>query len=149
MMCLRSHDHPLGMNSMRYRWPFTWRRSPRIAKGRNCHSLDEILHLNLYFFLFFYISKIGKRMKEFTSLSPQNKFLQEFIGRIEQLHILFSTAISWRAHDGSSSSFWSGPSTNGVFLNFRGKDTRHNFIGFLHRALKRKRINVFMYDEDL
>ncbi|XP_042519168.1 disease resistance protein L6-like [Macadamia integrifolia] len=51
----------------------------------------------------------------------------------------------------SSSSSSSGSFTNyyDVFLNFRGKDTRNNFTGFLHRALKRERINVFMDNEEL
>ncbi|KAJ4981762.1 hypothetical protein NE237_032599 [Protea cynaroides] len=52
-------------------------------------------------------------------------------------------------HDGSSSSSTSGSFTYHVFLNFRGIDTRNNFTGFLHRALKRERINVFMDNEDL
>ncbi|KAJ4981347.1 hypothetical protein NE237_032184 [Protea cynaroides] len=43
------------------------------------------------------------------------------------------------AHDGSFQ----------VFINFRGEDTRNNFTGFLHSALKRERIDAFMDSENL
>ncbi|KAJ4976778.1 hypothetical protein NE237_001884 [Protea cynaroides] len=36
-----------------------------------------------------------------------------------------------------------------VFLNFRGKDTHNNFIGFLHTALKNSGINVSVDSEKL
>ncbi|XP_042478035.1 disease resistance protein L6-like [Macadamia integrifolia] len=55
------------------------------------------------------------------------------------------------AAQGASSSSFSGSFTNcyDVFLNFRGEDTRNNFTGFLHRALKREGINVFIDDDEL
>ena len=34
-----------------------------------------------------------------------------------------------------------------VFLSFRGEDTRNNFVGHLHDALRRSRINAFIDDE--
>ncbi|KAJ4962171.1 hypothetical protein NE237_022110 [Protea cynaroides] len=43
------------------------------------------------------------------------------------------------AHDGSYQ----------VFINFRGVDTRNNFIGFLHSALKKKEIDAFIDSENL
>ncbi|XP_042499827.1 disease resistance protein L6-like [Macadamia integrifolia] len=51
------------------------------------------------------------------------------------------------AYDGASSS--SGLFAYDVFLNFRGEETRNNFTGFLHKALKREGINVFMDNEEL
>ncbi|KAJ4975360.1 hypothetical protein NE237_000466 [Protea cynaroides] len=36
-----------------------------------------------------------------------------------------------------------------VFLNFRSKDTRNNFIGFLHKALEDSGIIVFIDSEEL
>lgn len=39
--------------------------------------------------------------------------------------------------------------TYDVFLNFRGKDTRHGFIGYLHKALHDSGIYAFIDDEDL
>ncbi|KAJ4981547.1 hypothetical protein NE237_032384 [Protea cynaroides] len=36
-----------------------------------------------------------------------------------------------------------------VFINFRGEDTRNNFTGFLHSALKREGIDAFMDSENL
>ncbi|KAJ4981675.1 hypothetical protein NE237_032512 [Protea cynaroides] len=53
------------------------------------------------------------------------------------------------AHDGAFSSSFSGSSMYDVFLSFRGEETRNNFTGFLYRALRRERINVFMDNEDL
>ncbi|XP_043714751.1 disease resistance protein RUN1-like [Telopea speciosissima] len=56
------------------------------------------------------------------------------------------------AHDGASSSSCStsgSSSTYDVFLNFRGEETRNNFTGFLHSALEREGINVFIDSEDL
>ncbi|XP_042499828.1 disease resistance protein RUN1-like [Macadamia integrifolia] len=56
------------------------------------------------------------------------------------------------AHDGassSSSSSSSGSSAYDVFLNFRGEETRNNFTGFLHRALAREGIVVFIDSEGL
>ncbi|XP_043697044.1 disease resistance protein RUN1-like [Telopea speciosissima] len=48
-----------------------------------------------------------------------------------------------------SSASSSGSSNYDVFLNFRGEDTRKNFTGFLHYALKNKGINVFIDNEEL
>ncbi|KAJ4981320.1 hypothetical protein NE237_032157 [Protea cynaroides] len=53
------------------------------------------------------------------------------------------------AHDRASTSYSSGSFLYDVFLSFRGEETRNNFTGFLHRALKRERITVFMDNEDL
>ncbi|XP_043717732.1 disease resistance protein RUN1-like [Telopea speciosissima] len=61
------------------------------------------------------------------------------------------------SHDGaysssssSTSSFPGSSSTNyDVFLSFRGAETRNNFTGFLHRALEREGIIVFLDSEDL
>ncbi|TKY57192.1 Toll/interleukin-1 receptor protein [Spatholobus suberectus] len=39
--------------------------------------------------------------------------------------------------------------TYDVFLSFRGEDTRHNFIGHLHKELCRKGINTFVDDKNL
>jgi len=39
--------------------------------------------------------------------------------------------------------------TYDVFLSFRGEDVRHNFIGYLRDALKRRRINAFFDDNNL
>ncbi|CAL9029219.1 unnamed protein product [Prunus brigantina] len=36
-----------------------------------------------------------------------------------------------------------------VFLSFRGEDTRNNFTGHLHMALKEAGINVFIDDDEL
>lgn len=36
-----------------------------------------------------------------------------------------------------------------VFLSFRGKDTRYNFVGHLHEDLKRNGIDTFLDDEGL
>ncbi|XP_043691658.1 disease resistance protein L6-like [Telopea speciosissima] len=50
----------------------------------------------------------------------------------------------------SSASSSSGSSSNfDVFLNFRGEDTRKNFTGFLHKALKNSGINDFIDSENL
>ncbi|XP_043693199.1 disease resistance protein L6-like [Telopea speciosissima] len=49
----------------------------------------------------------------------------------------------------SSSASSSGSSKFDVFLNFRGEDTRKNFTGFLHKALKDSGINVFIDREKL
>ncbi|XP_042478283.1 disease resistance protein RPV1-like [Macadamia integrifolia] len=55
--------------------------------------------------------------------------------------------------EGASSSFSasssSGSSKFDVFLNFRGKDTRKNFTGFLHKALKNSGISDFIDCEKL
>ncbi|KAJ4980860.1 hypothetical protein NE237_031697 [Protea cynaroides] len=54
------------------------------------------------------------------------------------------------AHNGAfSSDYSSGSSTYDVFLSFRGEDTRKNITGFLYRALRREKINVYMDEEDL
>ena len=47
----------------------------------------------------------------------------------------------------SSSSSSSRPPQDQVFLNFRGKELRWNFVGYLYDALKEKEINVFI-DKD-
>ncbi|XP_042475907.1 disease resistance protein RPV1-like [Macadamia integrifolia] len=49
----------------------------------------------------------------------------------------------------SSSSFSGSSTTYDVFLNFRGEDTRNNFTGFLHMALEKEGIHVFIDSEDL
>ncbi|XP_042478284.1 disease resistance protein L6-like [Macadamia integrifolia] len=49
----------------------------------------------------------------------------------------------------SSSAFSFGSSNFEVFLNFRGEDTRKNFTGFLHKALKDSGINDFIDSEKL
>ncbi|XP_043687869.1 toll/interleukin-1 receptor-like protein [Telopea speciosissima] len=51
--------------------------------------------------------------------------------------------------EASSSASLSGSSNFEVFLNFRGEDTRNNFTGFLHKALKNRGINVFFDSEKL
>ncbi|KAJ4981045.1 hypothetical protein NE237_031882 [Protea cynaroides] len=158
MMYLRSHDQPLAMNSMRDRWPFTGRRSPRIAKGRNCHSLDEILHLVEFTltyahkaesFFFLYLNNREKNERIYITFSSE-----QILTRVHRKNrrtsrhlVLYCNFMA--VHDWSSSSFLSGSFTFDVFLDFKSKDTRDNFTGFLFRALKRERINVFMDDEDL
>lgn len=39
--------------------------------------------------------------------------------------------------------------TYGVFLSFRGSDTRHDFVGNLYEALHDKGIHTFIDDEKL
>ncbi|XP_042477142.1 disease resistance protein L6-like isoform X2 [Macadamia integrifolia] len=53
------------------------------------------------------------------------------------------------AFDIEASSSSSGSFTYDVFLNFRGEETRNNFTGFLHNAMKREGINVFIDSEGL
>ncbi|XP_042477764.1 disease resistance protein RUN1-like [Macadamia integrifolia] len=52
-------------------------------------------------------------------------------------------------NEASSSASASVSSNFDVFLNFRGEDTRKNFTGFLHKALKNSGINVFFDSEKL
>ncbi|KAJ4976109.1 hypothetical protein NE237_001215 [Protea cynaroides] len=49
----------------------------------------------------------------------------------------------------ASSSASCGSCNYEVFLNFMGKDTRNNFIGFLHKALEDSGITVFIDSEKL
>ncbi|XP_062001517.1 disease resistance protein RUN1-like isoform X1 [Rosa rugosa] len=49
----------------------------------------------------------------------------------------------------SSSSSSSSLPTRDVFLNFRGEDTRKNFVCHLYEALKRRAVNVYLDNEDL
>ncbi|XP_042483890.1 disease resistance protein RPV1-like isoform X2 [Macadamia integrifolia] len=57
-------------------------------------------------------------------------------------------ALDWGCSS-SSSAFTTGSSSYDVFLNFRGKDTRNNFTGFLYKALKDGGINVFIDSQNL
>ncbi|XP_034674528.1 disease resistance protein RPV1-like [Vitis riparia] len=57
-----------------------------------------------------------------------------------------ATAVSsFTAPSSSSSSDWK----YGVFLSFRGEDTRNNFTGHLYKALDQKGIDTFMDDKKL
>ncbi|XP_043699784.1 disease resistance protein RUN1-like [Telopea speciosissima] len=52
-------------------------------------------------------------------------------------------------NEASSSASSSGTSNFDVFLSFTGADTRKNFTGFLHKALKNNGINSFIDSENL
>ena len=49
----------------------------------------------------------------------------------------------------SSSSFATARWNYDVFLNFRGEDTRYNFVGHLYEALRQKGIHTFKDDKNL
>ncbi|KAJ4976687.1 hypothetical protein NE237_001793 [Protea cynaroides] len=49
----------------------------------------------------------------------------------------------------ASSTFTTGTSSNDVFLNFRGEETRKNFTGLLQLFLKDKGIDVFIDSKNL
>ncbi|AEE35387.1 Disease resistance protein (TIR-NBS class) [Arabidopsis thaliana] len=71
------------------------------------------------------------------------KKLSCFKKKVKSLRIFESRSLS----SSSSSSFT--PQKFDVFLSFRGKDTRKNFVSFLYKALVSKGIRTFKDDEEL